>query len=225
MTHSRAVVRRAAAAVAALVLAATLVACDDPDEDADADPASPGASASSGEPSEVAEVSDSPSPSESVDPDVACLTMGQPWRISTNDMESQFAAQLRGVDVIDVRITGGATLQVRPDLVARYTPNRVTRVRINLGDGLIMVLTQRHIGSATGQWVRGEEEGTLTSPETWNGNLRVSTTVSINGRSSNQSFDLPVAGLSSSAVTYSCDPGQLMMTAEGSPFNYLFLLR
>lgn len=224
MTHSRAVVRRAAAAVAALVLTATLVACDDPDEDADP----PGASGSSGEPtepSEVADVSDSPSPSEGVDPDVECLTMGRPWRISTNDLESQFARRLRGVDVIDVTITGGATLQVGPDLVARYTPNRVTRVRINLGDGLVMVLTQRHTGSATGQWVRGEEEGTLTSPESWNGNLRVSTTVSINGRASNQSFDLPVAGLSDSAVTYSCDPGQLMMTAEGSPFNFLFLLR
>jgi hypothetical protein len=222
MSHSRAVVRRASAALAALVLTVGLAACDDPDEDAEP---TPSASVATDAPSEVAEVSDSPSPSESTDPVVGCLTMGDPWRISTNDMEDQFATRLSGLDLIDVTITGGATLRVSPDLVATYTPNRVTRVRVNLGDGLTMVLTQRHLGTATGQWVLGEEEGTLTSPESWSGNLRVSTTVTINGRSSDQSIDLPVAGLSDVPVTYSCDPGQLMMTAEGSPFNYLFLLR
>jgi hypothetical protein len=222
MTHSRAVARRLATAVAALVLAAALAACDDPDEDAD--PPAPSASASSVEPSEVADESESPSPSESADPDVACLASGHPWRISTNDLESQFATALRGMDVIDVRITGGSTLTVTPDLVATYTPNRVTRVRVDLGDGLTMVLIQRHRGTATGQWVLGEE-GTLTSPESWSGDLHVTTTVSINGRSSNQSVSLPVAGLSDVPVTYSCDPGLLMMTAEGSPFNYLYLLR
>jgi hypothetical protein len=93
-------------------------------------------------------------------------------------------------------------------------------VRVNLGDGLVMTMTQRHTGSSTGRWQVAD--GRLTSPAAWDGDLAVHTTVAINGRSANQTVNLPVAGLDGVDAAFSCAPRELMIQAEGSPFSYLF---
>lgn len=212
--------RRLSGACAVLVLAAILTACnDDPADEADPRP-SPAASSTGPSTEASPDVTEVVEPSPSGNADVDCLVAGSPWQVSTTDLESQFASVLAGIDVIDVAISGGQTLTVTPALVATFTPNRVTRVRVDLGDGLTMVMVQRQTGSATGRWEAGE--GKLTSSEPWTGNLHAETTVTINGRSGGAPLDLPVGGLSDVPVTFSCESGTLMMTAEGSPFSYLF---
>lgn len=214
MTHAS--VRRLSGACVAVVLATALTACNDDDPAEEADP-TPSASASTPAVTEVAD----PTPTTGTDTDADCLVAGSPWEVSTTDLESQFPALLSGIDVIDVTISGGQTLTVTPDLVATFTPNRVTRVRVDLGNGLTMAMVQRQTGSATGQWQLGD--GKLTSAEPWSGNLQASTTVSINGQSGGTApVDLPVGGLADVPVTFSCESGTLMMTADGSPFNFLF---
>lgn len=212
-------VRRRAGAVLALGLLVALGACDD-----DADP--PGAGATPSDvPSETPSSDPTPTeptstPTPELDPDVACLVSGSPWVVAVHDLESQFPAVLRGIDVTDVTITGPQTLTVGPGLEATFTPNRSTRVVADAGGGLTMVLVQRQQGSASGVWQLGE--GKLTSAEPWSGNLSSNTTVSINGSAVEAPLRLPAGGLGDAVVTFSCAPNELMMQVEGSPFSYLF---
>ncbi len=158
---------------------------------------------------------------EGGDADRACLVSGSPWRVSTNDLESQFPQVMRTVNVRDVRITGGQTLAVDGDLNTTFTTDMVVRITIAGEAGLVMVMTQSHNGTKRGHWVANGAN--LTSPEPWLGRLTSSSKVSVNGRAATSPVRVASTSLADVDLTYACADGTLNMQVEGSPFSYLFL--
>jgi hypothetical protein len=187
---------------------------------ADDEPAAAETSTSSSpEPSSTSTATPSSTPSASGDRDVDCLVSGSPWQVSLNDLESQFPAVLRGINVTSVRIAGGQTLTVDAGLHATFTDNSTTTIRVDMSQGLTMVMVQKHRGSASGTWQA--HEGKLVSTAPWTGGIRGSTKVTINGRSSQAPFQAPSVDIGGHPMTYSCADGSLNLTVEGSPFSYL----
>ena len=186
------------------------------------DPEQAGATTStstSASPSGSASTSPSESASASASGDVDCLVSGSPWQVSIPDLESQFPAIMAGINVTDVQIRGQQTLTVDGDLHATFTDNSTTTIKVNMSQGLTMVMLQRHHGSASGTWEA--HEGKLVSAGPWTGGIEGSTTVTINGRASEAPFQAPTGGLADHPITYSCADGTLNLTVEGSPFSYL----
>jgi hypothetical protein len=151
--------------------------------------------------------------------DVDCLVSGSPWQVSNADLESQFPQLMRGINVTSVHIDGHQTLTVDAGLHATFTDNTTTTIKVDMSNGLAMVLVQRHHGSSSGTWTAGE--GKLVSTAEWTGAIRGTTTVTINGRAGQAPFQAPSGGLANHPITFSCADGTLDLTVEGSPFSYL----
>ncbi len=187
------------------------------------DPVQAGASsssASSGSPSATSSASASSSPGASAaSGDVGCLVSGSPWQVSNADLESQLPRLMRGIDVTSVHIDGHQTLTVDSDLHATFTDNTRTTIKVDMSQGLTMVMLQRHHGSASGRWTAGE--GKLVSTAAWTGAIRGTTTVTINGRAGQAPFQAPTGDLANHPITFSCADGTLNLTVDGSPFSYL----
>lgn len=214
----------------ALLCALTLAGCNSDSTEGEDAPATavatsaPTSAPTSTEPATDPATPEITAPSSPVegDGDTGCLVAGSPWEVSTPDLESQFAGVMKGVNITDISISGAQTLTVTPDLVATFTPNSTVKITADLGGGLTMVLLQKQSGSSTGQWQQAAA-GKLTSVSPWEGNIKVSNKVTINGQSSGTSpVDLPAGGLADVPITYSCEDSTLNMTVQGSPFVYLF---
>lgn len=187
------------------------------------DPEQAGASTSSNS-SDRPSATDEPSTSPSTSPDassadVDCLVSGSPWQVSNADLESQFPRLMRGINVTDVQIAGHQTLTVDSGLHATFTDDTRTTIKVDMSNGLSMVMLQKHQGSASGTWTA--HEGKLVSTAAWTGGIHGTTTVTINGRAGQAPFQAPTGGLADHAITFSCADGTLNLTVEGSPFSYL----
>ncbi|HTL42524.1 MAG TPA: hypothetical protein VL294_13730 [Pseudolysinimonas sp.] len=149
-----------------------------------------------------------------------CLVNGSPWILSTTDLASQFPGVLRGIDVTGVEITGDQTLSVTADLDATILDNTVTTITVDMGDGLTMEVQQTHHSTAMGPWrIDGD---TLVPDGHWDRTVLGGTTFTIEGRSVNSRFDVPDSDFGDVPLTFDCQERALNITAEGSPFVYLF---
>ena len=161
-----------------------------------------------------------PTPALTGPPDLRCLIAGSPWKVSKGDLESQFKGVMRGVDITGVHITGDQTLTVSGDLRATFVDKTTTKITANMGQGLTMVMTQKHDGSSAGRW---KAEGNKLTPDgAWEGGINTSTRVAINGRSGGSPANVPNKALGGVPLSYTCVDGVLNISAQGSPFVYLF---
>jgi hypothetical protein len=163
---------------------------------------------------------DTPAPTLTGDAELACLTGGSPWHISKPDLETQTRGLMRGINVTDVHIVGDQTLTVTDGPSATFTDTTTTRITAAMGNGLTMVVTQKHSGSSAGGWT--VDGNTLTPDGAWAGQIKVDTKVAINGRTANSPVTMPTDTLGNVVMHYTCADGSLNLTAQGSPIVYLF---
>ncbi|RNL60447.1 hypothetical protein EFK50_19155 [Nocardioides marmoriginsengisoli] len=211
------------------VLAASLFlgACGSDDPAAEPDPGSttaPTTPASTGPSSGPSTGSSTdPAPSDGASPtgdgDLDCLIAGSPWRVSTTDLASQFAGVMRGINVTSTRIAGNQTLTVGADLRATFADNTTTTVKVAMGNGLTMVMVQKHRGQSSGR-LRAST-GKLVGYG-WTGRIRGNTKVTINGRAAEAPFSMPAGSIGDHPMTYDCSGATMNLSVEGSPFQYLF---
>ncbi len=158
-------------------------------------------------------------PTLSGSPDLACLVGGSPWTVNLTDLESQFPALMRGINVTGVHITGSQTLTVDGSLHATFTDTTVTTMTVDMSSGLTMQMVQRHRGSASGTW--RDVGNKLVADGPWAGGIHGTTRFTINGRAAQAPFQAPTGEIGDHPMTYTCADRTLMLTVEGSPFAYL----
>lgn len=203
-------VSRTSVLVAAVVVLVTATACGGSGDQ----PAASGRTPSSTPTSTV-----SPSGAETGSGDLACLIAGSPWKVSIPDLESQFPAVMRGINVTDVHMTGEQTFTVTPDLRASFSDTTTNRITVAMSHAMTMVMVQTHHGRASGQL---RVSGNTITAQRWSGGISGSTKVTINGRAGAAPFNLPSGGIGDHPMTFTCADGSLMLSVEGSPFQYLF---
>ena len=153
----------------------------------------------------------------------ACI-MDRNWSLDVDDAAEKLAAYMLETGLTVVETTGVGEQLIWFDEIgtAGSATDLTYTMVVDMGDGLVMTMTQHHAGSPYGQWAwDGSADSTIVFDE-WIDDYVVTTETSINGTAAPTSTTPMSGGLSGQSMTVSCDGDTLTTQAEGSPFTQLW---
>lgn len=149
----------------------------------------------------------------------ACV-IDKNWQLDIVDAAAKLGAQLAsgGQTVISSVGEGEQGIYFDQEGIAGSSTDLTYTLVIDMGDGLIMTMTQGHAGDAGGNWAWQGDADSMMAFDGWTGDYAVTTTTSINGTSTEPSVTEMGGGLNGQTMTVSCEGDTMETQATGSPF-------
>jgi hypothetical protein len=149
----------------------------------------------------------------------ACV-IDKNWQLDIADAAAKLAANLtsQGQNVVSSSGEGEQGIYFDQEGIAGSATNLTYTLTVDMGDGLVMTMTQAHAGESGGNWAwQGDAESTMGF-DGWSGDYTVTTTSAINGTSTAPSVAELGGELNGQTMTVACDGDTMQTQASGSPF-------
>lgn len=153
----------------------------------------------------------------------ACV-IDKNWQLDIADAAAKLAANLtaNGQNVISSTGDGEQGIYFDQEGIAGSATNLTYTLVVDMGDGLVMTMTQAHAGESGGNWAwQGDAESAMGF-DGWSGDYTVTTTSSINGTSTAPSVAELGGELNGQTMTVACDGDTMETQSSGSPFVQLW---
>ena len=154
----------------------------------------------------------------------ACVARGT-WSLDIDDAAAQLGAELtsKGLSVTSTSGEGHQELVFDQEGYLGTDTGLAYTMVVDMGDGLVMTMTQNHEGTPGGQWAWVDDTDVIGFSE-FSGDYTVTTHVDINGQSSESAVPLPSTGPGAANMTIiACDDDSMTTQAAGSPFEQHWL--
>ncbi len=154
----------------------------------------------------------------------ACVARGT-WSLDIDDAATQLGAELtsKGLTVTSTSGEGHQELVFDQEGYLGTDTGLAYTMVVDMGDGLVMTMVQHHEGSPGGQWAWIDDTNVIGFSDFESG-YTVTTSVDINGRSSESAVPLPSSGPGAGNMTViACDDESMTTQAAGSPFQQHWL--
>jgi hypothetical protein len=138
------------------------------------------------------------------------------WELDVDDLAGQLQAYFieSGTPVTSTEHAGTSTLAVTADTMTYDSAVSFTMTADS--DGLIIIVQQDQVGTATGNWA---VDGDSVLYSDWENGITITTTVTIEGQSAGDSTELPGDAGEGVAMQTSCDGDTLTTQPDASPFT------
>lgn len=153
----------------------------------------------------------------------ACI-VDKDWQLDVPDAAAKLGAQLasNGLTVISATGEGEQGIFFDQEGIAGSASDVTYTLVVDMGEGLLMTMTQHHTGAPGGSWAwEGDEESTIGFSD-WSSDYTVTTDTSINGTAAPTSVAPMGGGLDGQTMTVSCSGDTMETQAAGSPFVQLW---
>lgn len=185
----------------------------------------PGGGSGSGDDPSTAP-SDEPAASDDLGPALTECVDGD-WSADLNDLAAQLGAHLaaNGLNVVSSTASGTQDAAIDGEGYLGFGNDVTFVIAIDMGDGLVMTLTQTHTGSTGADWAWDGEapaddtSGRMVFSNFTNTGYEVHNTVAINGVASDQTFPIPEQPAGDVPLAVSCEGDTLVTKADASPFT------
>lgn len=145
------------------------------------------------------------------------------WTADLVDLAAQMLAQLSssGTPITLVEASGTQDLSIDQAGFLGFANDMTFVTTADLGDGLVMTVTQTHTGAVGADWAwDGDVEGNVMTFDNFNDSeYTVETTVEINGTASDTPFPTPDIAAGNVPLTVTCTGDVMTTKAEASPFT------
>lgn len=190
----------------------------------------PGGGGSGNDPS--SDPSDEPAASGELGPVLTDCVNGD-WTADLNDLAAQLGANLasNGVNVVSSTASGTQDVAIDGEGYLGFGNDMTFVITIDMGDGLVMTLTQTHTGSTGADWAwdgdapADDTSGRMVFSNFMNTDYNVQNTVAINGVASDQTFPIPEQPAGDVPLAVSCEGDTMTTKADVSPFTTTWIRR
>ena len=183
-----------------------------------------GGGGSGGDPS--GDSSDDPAASDDLGPVLTDCVTGD-WTADVNDLAAQLGANLasNGLNVVSSTASGTQDVAIDGEGFLGFGNDMTFVITIDMGDGLVMTLTQTHTGSTGADWAWDGEapaddtSGRMVFSNFTNSGYEVHSTVAINGTASEQTVPMPAQPAGDVPLAVGCEGDTMTTKADASPFT------
>jgi hypothetical protein len=184
----------------------------------------PGIGGAGGDPSAAS--SDEPAASDDLGPVLTDCVVGD-WHADVNDLAAQLGANLasNGLNVVSSTASGTQDVAIDGEGYLGFANNMTFVITIDMGDGLVMTLTQTHTGSTGADWAwdgdapADDTSGRMVFTNFTNTDYDVHNTIAINGVASDQTFPMPEQPAGDVPLAVVCEGDTMTTKADPSPFT------
>lgn len=148
------------------------------------------------------------------------------WHADVNDLAAQVGAGLAssGMNIISSTGSGSQDLSIDGEGYLGFANNMTYVISVDIGDGLVMTVTQTHTGTTGADWAwdgggpAGDTSGQMVFSNFQNNDYEVHNTVAINGQASDQTVPMPEQPAGDVPLAVTCSGGT--MTTKPQPGLY-----
>jgi hypothetical protein len=170
--------------------------------------------------------SDDPAASGDLGPVLTDCVDGD-WHADVNDLAAQLGATLasNGLNVVSSTASGTQDVSIDGEGYLGFGSNVTFVITVDMGDGMVMTLTQTHTGSTGADWAwngdapADDTSGQMVFTNFTNSGYTVHNTVAINGVVSDQQFPMPEEAAGEVPLAVTCDDDTLTTKPDVSPFT------
>jgi len=145
---------------------------------------------------------------------IASCVQGHTWNLDVQDLAGQLLAHLQsngGSTFVSATGSGTQTMNWGADGTVDFESALVIGITANMGDGLVMTLTQKQTGPSTGTMTI---DGSTAQASDWTNGVVVDNTVDINGTVASAPMEIPSSAEFGSDMTITCSGSTMTTHAE-----------